>query len=216
MLIYCLEDDSKIGYIIAKTLEKSGYSYQQFNRSEDLIRQMEIKMPDMFLLDMMMPDMSGLEVLKHIRKYYKSVPVMMVSALGSEMDKVQALDLGADDYLTKPFGILELTSRINAHLRKVEKQNIHQKDDIKIDVEQHKCYINDMEVRLTNKEFDILLILVMQQGRVVTKEQLFNEVWQMEADIETRTLDMHIKSLRQKISHSQVKILTVRGVGYQL
>ncbi len=216
MLIYCLEDDTQISYIITKTLEKSGYTYKEFNRSEALLRAIEETMPDMFLLDVMMPDMSGLDVLKYIRQYHKHVPIMMISALGTEMDKVKALDLGADDYLIKPFGILELSSRINAHLRKIDKSDVYEKEDIIIDIKQHKCYIKGSEVKLTNKEFDILTLLMKQQGKVVTKEQLFHEVWQMDADIETRTLDMHIKSLRQKISDSNLKITTVRGVGYQL
>ncbi|CCV63749.1 putative two-component system, response regulator) [Alteracholeplasma palmae J233] len=173
-------------------------------------------MPDMFLLDIMLPDISGIEVIKYIRKKNKEVPIMVVSALNSEIDKVKALDLGADDYLTKPFGVLELTSRIYAHLRRVEKSETYEKGNLRLDIDKHVCYINDTEIKLTNKEFDILLLLFKNDGKVVKKEVIFEEVWQIKSDVETRTLDMHIKSLRQKIESSNIHIKTVRGVGYQI
>ncbi len=173
-------------------------------------------MPDLLLLDILLPDISGLDVLKRVRRYYKELPIIMISALGSEMDKVKALDAGADDYITKPFGILELTSRINAHLRKSHAKRSFQKENLVLNKEAYKCYINEQEINLTTKEFEILYLLLKNDGKVVTKESLFNEVWQMDVSIETRTLDMHIKSLRQKIAAANFEIKTIRGVGYTL
>nr|WIF88338.1 response regulator transcription factor [Acholeplasma laidlawii] len=160
--------------------------------------------------------MSGLEVLAKLREFYKELPVIMLSALDTEMDKVKALDLGADDYMSKPFGILELTARMNAHLRKSGARSIITKGNVTIDKEKYKCFVGNDEVALTTKEFDVLYLIMKNDGKVVTKETLFNEIWQMDVSIETRTLDMHIKSLRDKLKGADIEIKTIRGIGYSL
>jgi len=214
MLIYFLEDDSQISYIIEKTIANAGYEYQGFIKGREFLEALKKKTPDLVLLDVMLPDISGLEVLSKLRTYYKDLPAIMLSALDTEMDKVKALDLGADDYMSKPFGILELTARMNAQLRKSGARTIYEVGNVSIDKNKYKCIVNQKEVNLTTKEFDVLFLLMKNQGKVVTKETLFNEIWQMDVSIETRTLDMHIKSLREKISEADIEIKTIRGVGY--
>lgn len=214
MLIYFLEDDSQISYIIEKTIANAGYAHQGFIKGREFLEALKKKTPDLVLLDVMLPDLSGLEVLSKLRTYYKDLPVIMLSALDTEMDKVKALDLGADDYMSKPFGILELTARMNAQLRKAGARTVYEVGNVSIDKNKYKCIVNQKEVNLTTKEFDVLFLLMKNQGKVVTKETLFNEIWQMDVSIETRTLDMHIKSLREKISEADIEIKTIRGVGY--
>ena len=216
MLVYFLEDDTSIHYIIEKTLQQANFSYEGFYEAEKLIERIKENMPDLFLLDIMLPDLSGIEVIKYIRSKSKDAIIIVVSALNSEIDRVKALDLGADDYITKPFGVLELISRINAHARRIEKTKVYVKEDLKLNLEEHSFYIKDRKVTLTNKEFDVLYLLLKNEGKVVRKETFFKEIWDMTAEVETRTLDMHIKSLREKIKDSKVEIITVRGVGYQI
>jgi len=216
MLIYYLEDDVQISYIIEKTITNAGFDQKGFTKGKDFLEQVRKKTPDLVILDVMLPDISGLEVLAKLRTYYKDLPVIMLSALDTEMDKVKALDLGADDYMSKPFGILELTARMNAHLRKSGARNLIEKDNVTIDKDKYKCFVDEKEVNLTTKEFDILFLLLKYDGKVVTKETLFNEIWQMDVSIETRTLDMHIKSLRDKLKDTDIEIKTVRGVGYSI
>jgi len=216
MLIYYLEDDVQISYIIEKTITNAGFDQKGFTKGKDFLEQVRKKTPDLVILDVMLPDISELEVLAKLRTYYKDLPVIMLSALDTEMDKVKALDLGADDYMSKPFGILELTARMNAHLRKSGARNLIEKGNVTIDKDKYKCFVDEKEVNLTTKEFDILFLLLKYDGKVVTKETLFNEIWQMDVSIETRTLDMHIKSLRDKLKDADIEIKTVRGVGYSI
>ena len=216
--IYFAEDDQAIAYIIEKTIENAGLKGHAFSTGEAFLNAFKTKRPDMVLLDVMLPDVSGLDLLKIIRKIDRNLPVMMISALQSEMDKVIALDLGADDYLTKPFGVFELTSRIQAKLRKKVKEQFYQLRNVSIDDLKHLCLINQEEVYLTNKEYNILKLLIKSQNQVVSKEVIFQDVWETDFIGETRTLDMHIKSLRQKLSLHQadITIKTVRGIGYVL
>lgn len=216
MLIYFLEDDVQISYIIQKTILNAGYEQQGFMKGKDFLEAVRKKAQDLVLLDVLLPDMSGLEVLAKLREFYKELPVIMLSALDTEMDKVKALDLGADDYMSKPFGILELTARMNAHLRKSGARSIITKGNVTIDKEKYKCFVGNDEIALTTKEFDVLYLIMKNDGKVVTKETLFNEIWQMDVSIETRTLDMHIKSLRDKLKGADIEIKTIRGVGYSL
>lgn len=217
-VIYFVEDDQSIGYIIEKTIEHAGiqgFGYQTIEAFLDAYKKM---VPDMILLDVMLPDGSGLDLLKTIRKTNKEIPVMMISALQSELDKVIALDLGADDYLTKPFGVLELTSRIQAKLRKIISNPKIAYGNVLIDEKKHTCTIDDKEVYLTNKEYSILKLLMSHKGDVLSKEHIFLTVWETSFMGETRTLDMHIKSLRKKLEEYQatISITTVRGIGYQV
>jgi two-component system alkaline phosphatase synthesis response regulator PhoP len=216
--IYYIEDDQSIGYIIEKTIEHAGLKGFGFQTIESFFTQFKKQKPDMILLDVMLPDGSGLDVLKKVRETDQQLPIMMISALQSEMDKVIALDLGADDYLTKPFGVLELTSRIQARIRKINLDQKINEGNVIIDDEKHLCLINNQEVYLTNKEYDILKMLLKNKKNVLTKEAIFNYVWETNYMGETRTLDMHIKALRQKLvkHHASLSIITVRGIGYQI
>jgi two-component system alkaline phosphatase synthesis response regulator PhoP len=216
--IYYIEDDQSIGYIIEKTIEHAGLKGFGFQTIESFFTQFKKQKPDMILLDVMLPDGSGLDVLKKVRETNQQLPIMMISALQSEMDKVIALDLGADDYLTKPFGVLELTSRIQARIRKINLDQKINEGNVIIDDEKHLCLINNQEVYLTNKEYDILKMLLKNKKNVLTKEAIFNYVWETNYMGETRTLDMHIKALRQKLvkHHASLSIITVRGIGYQI
>lgn len=217
--IYFLEDDQSIGYIIEKTIEHAGLKGIGFQRIEDFMQAFKKQVPDMVLLDIMLPDGSGLDVLKSIRSLNKDVPIMMISALQSEMDKVIALDLGADDYMTKPFGVLEMTSRIQARLRSKDSHHQYiQVGNVIIDDQKHQCLIDSKEVYLTNKEYSILKLLMKNKSKVMQKEIIFQNVWETNFMGETRTLDMHIKSLRQKLlkNKADIEIQTIRSVGYQI
>lgn len=218
MLIYFVEDDQSIAYVIGKTIEKMGVKYLSFNNGKDFINTYNKDKPDLILLDIMLPDTSGMDLLKYVRKTDKDIPIIVVSARFDEMDKVEALDAGADDYITKPFGILELTSRIQAKLRKIENKQIINYKDITIDLKQYKVFSNDLELSLTNKEYEIFLYLIKHNDQVLTKENIFHNVWDTNFMGETRTLDMHIKSLRQKLKdvNSNILIETVYGVGYKI
>lgn len=217
-LIYFVEDDTSISYIIKKTLEHAGIKGSGFSNAEDFFKAFREKKPDMILLDVMLPEISGIDILKTVRKVDAEVPIMMISALQSEMDKVIALDYGADDYMTKPFGVFELTSRIQARLRKRQSIDSYDYQDIKIDDHKRLFTICEKEVYLTQKEYDILKLLIKEKGRVVSKETIFKMVWDTDFIGETRTLDMHIKSIREKLknNHSNVSIKTIRGIGYQV
>lgn len=217
-LVYYVEDDQSISYIIEKTIENANYSGVSFNKGMPFLESFKKKIPDLILLDLMLPDVSGIDLVKAIRKINTDVPIIIVSALQDEMDKVTALDAGADDYMTKPFGVLELTSRMQSKLRKLRDYKILSYKNIVIDLRKHIVRISDKELYLTNKEFDILRVLVKNQHQVVPKENIFRDVWDTTYIGETRTLDMHIKSLRQKLSgcESEAIIKTIRGVGYQI
>lgn len=217
-LIYFVEDDQSISYIIEKTLDHAGINGFGFSNAEDFFKAFREKRPDMILLDVMLPDVSGIDILKTVRKIDTETPIMMISALQSEMDKVIALDYGADDYMIKPFGVLELTSRIQSKLRKKQSMETYVYKDIIIDDKRHQLIINRNDVYLTQKEYDILRLLIKEKGRVVTKETIFKMVWDTDFIGETRTLDMHIKSLREKLKgdDSLVSIKTIRGIGYQV
>ena len=217
-LIYFVEDDQSISYIIEKTLDHAGINGFGFSNAEDFFKAFREKRPDMILLDVMLPDVSGIDILKTVRKIDTETPIMMISALQSEMDKVIALDYGADDYMIKPFGVLELTSRIQSKLRKKQSMETYVYKDIIIDDKRHQLIINQNDVYLTQKEYDILRLLIKEKGRVVTKETIFKMVWDTDFIGETRTLDMHIKSLRVKLKgdDSLVSIKTIRGIGYQV
>jgi len=215
--IYFVEDDKAIGFIIEKTIDHAGLSGQGFQQGEEFLKAYYLHKPNMVLLDVMLPDMSGLDILKEIRKTDQTIPIMMISALQSEMDKVIALDMGADDYMTKPFGVFELTSRIQAKLRKGLDEKIYQMGNVLIDDKKHLCLIIDQEIYLTNKEYSILKLLLRNKSEVVSKETIFKDVWDTDFIGETRTLDMHIKSIRKKLkeNNATIEIKTIRGIGYQ-
>lgn len=217
-LVYYVEDDQSIRYIIEKTIMNANFEGKGFSRGDLFLEDIKIKVPDLILLDIMLPDFSGIELIKQVRKMNLDVPIIMLSALQSEMDKVTALDAGADDYMVKPFGVLELTSRMQSKLRKLKDYKILNLGNVVMDLRQHTVSANDQGISLTNKEYDILKLLLKHAQLVVSKEQIFREVWDTNYIGETRTLDMHIKSLRQKLanSHSEIIIMTLRGIGYKV
>lgn len=218
MLVYFVEDDKSISYIIDKTLEKMDLKKQGFQTGTEFLNAYNENIPDLILLDIMLPDISGLELLKTIRSTNTEIPIIIISALFSEMDKVVALDAGADDYITKPFGILELTSRISAKIRKIPNATEITFGDIKVDLKTYTVYVNRLVVTLTKKEYDILVFLIKQPNTVLTKEEIFFDVWETKFMGQTRALDMHVKSLRKKLSDSEsnVFIETAYGIGYKL
>lgn len=217
-LVYYVEDDQAISHIIEKTIENAGLKGEGFSTGEAFMAAFREQRPDFICLDIMLPDVSGVDLLKLIRKVDNEVPIMMVSALESEMDKVIALDAGADDYLTKPFGVLELTSRIKAKLRKTQGPLTYQVRNITMDDRKHQVKIIDQDIYFTQKEYDILKLLLKNEREIATRESIFKSVWDTDFIGETRTLDMHIKSLRKKLKENDadIEIKTVRGVGYHL
>ncbi len=217
-LIYYVEDDQAIRYIIEKTVMNANLEGKGFSNGTSFLESIKMRMPDLILLDIMLPDISGIDLVRQVRKINSEVPIMILSALQSEMDKVTALDAGADDFMVKPFGVLELTSRIQSKLRKLKDHKILTLNNLVMDLRKHQVLIQEQVMSLTNKEFDILKLLLKHAFQVVNKEHIFRDVWDTSYIGETRTLDMHIKSLRQKLLQAQalVSIKTIRGVGYQI
>lgn len=220
-LIYSLEDDTNIGYIIQKTLESAQYEVHTFRDATSFYAAFSKRKPDLVLLDLMLPDSDGQAVLKQIKEMV-DIPVIILSAKNHEIDKVIGLDGGADDYITKPFGALELLARIKVALRK---QTLPFEDSltvgpIKILLKQRQCFISEQPLILTAKELELLYLLMQRKGEVVERDTIFKQVWGYDFIGESRTLDMHINSLRKKIltvddSLSSL-IVTIRGVGYML
>ena len=177
-------------------------------------------LPDLILLDVMLPDEDGIEILKKLKRDadYKNIPVIMLTAKSAEYDKVIGLDLGADDYVTKPFGVMELVSRIKAVLRRSkeqEKEDVIEVEDIRLDRRQHIVTVSGKPIELTHKEFELLDYFMCNKGIVLTREKLLDTVWNMDFEGESRTVDVHIGLLRQKLGESGQLIVTVRGVGYK-
>ena len=178
-------------------------------------------LPDLVLLDIMLPDMDGLTVLKHLRNHAETseLPVIMATAKGTEFDKVRGLDGGADDYISKPFGMMEMVSRVKAVLRRAgknKKETVMCSGSITMDVERRMVYVNDKEVILTLKEFDVLKYMLENKGIVLTRDQLLTHIWGYDFDGETRTVDVHIRTLRSKLGDGGAEIETVRGMGYRI
>ncbi|CCZ85063.1 MAG TPA: response regulator transcription factor [Candidatus Caccosoma faecigallinarum] len=216
-LIYSVEDDGNIAKIINKTLTKQGHEVLSFFNGKDFFTTFYQRTPDLILLDIMLPDMDGIDILKKIRENenYDAVEIIILSAKNLLIDKVEGLDLGADDYIEKPFDLLELMSRVNARLRK--HKNIHQImiKDIQINIASHEVKKNNVVIPLTKKEFEILLYLAKHFNEVVPREDLLNHVWgSHDAGLETRTIDMHIKSLRKKLNDDSIQ--TIYGIGYKI
>lgn len=218
--IYCVEDDSNIRELILYTLNQSGFEAVGFDNGNDFFRQFEAEPPNMVLLDIMLPDMDGMEILRKIRgeKDNLDVPIIMLTAKTASMDKVKGLNDGADDYITKPFDVLELVSRINAVLRRAgnKKNDVLKIGKIVIETEKRKVTVDNKTVALTYKEFELLRVLVENKGKVLTRDKLMSLVWETDVEFETRTVDVHIRTLRQKLSDCGEYIETVRNVGYKI
>lgn len=206
-LIYIVEDDQNIREIESFALKNSGYTIRDFECAKDFYHQLAEKVPDCILLDIMLPDEDGLEILKKIRSIpdTRKVPIMMITAKTAELDKVKGLDLGADDYITKPFGIMELISRVKALLRRsmnMEDEKFLSAGDIFLDGEKHMVYVKDEPVDLTFKEYELLKLLIQNQGIVMSRDVIMERIWGIDFEGESRTLDVHIKTLRQKLKNT--------------
>lgn len=221
-LIYVVEDDINIQEIETFALSNAGYQVRGFITAQEFMESMDSVLPDLVLLDVMLPDEDGLSVLKKLRSNpeTKSIPVIMVTAKTTELDKVKGLDMGADDYVTKPFGVMELISRVKAMLRRMAGEGSQEKilrhGEIVLDREKHTVHVEGERCELTYKEYELLKLLMANAGAVTTRELILDKVWGVDFEGESRTLDMHIKTLRQKLKSQGSLIKTVRNVGYIL
>lgn len=217
--IYIVEDDQNIREIESFALKNSGYHVQDFECAKDFYKKLNEKVPALILLDIMLPDEDGLEVVRKIRSNpeTKKVPIILVTAKTTEIDKVKGLDIGADDYITKPFGVMELISRVKAVLRRskgMEEDKNLSLADVLIDNEKHMVYVKQKPCELTFKEYQLLKLLMINTGIVMSRDIIMERIWGTDFEGESRTLDMHIKTLRQKLKDADVTIKTVRNVGY--
>ena len=215
-LIYSIEDDKDIAFIIKTALENASYEVVSFSDGESFLNEFKTKKPDLILLDMMLPKISGQEILKIIRKdsSNNNIDIIIISANKLLNDKIDGLNLGADDYIEKPFEILELISRVNARFRKC-KSNIYEVKDLIIDEDKHKVLKSNEEIFLTSSEYEILLELVKEKGKVLTREKIIEKLWGNQESLETRTIDMHIKNIRKKLHDNDI-IITIHGLGYRI
>lgn len=220
-LIYIVEDDVNIREIERYALKNSGFDVQEFECGRELYKAIEKKVPSLILLDIMLPNEDGLDILAELRntKSTRKVPIIMVTAKSTELDKVKGLDLGADDYMTKPFGVMELISRVKALLRRtedIEEASVITNGDIVVDTDKRSVTVAGKQCELTFKEFELLKMLLLNRGIVLTRDKIMDQVWGFEYEGESRTVDMHIKTLRQKLGSGGSVIKTVRNVGYMI
>ena len=218
--IYYIEDDDNIRELVVYALKSNGFQAAGFMDARAFYKGIKSILPDLILLDVMLPDEDGIDILKKLKKdpQLKDIPVIMLTAISSEYDKVVVLDLGADDYVTKPFGVMELVSRVKAVLRRSkenEKDDVIEADGICLDRKKHLVFADGEAVELTYKEFELLDYLMRNKGIVLTREKLLDTVWNLDYEGESRTVDVHIGSLRQKLGQCGHLISTVRGVGYK-
>lgn len=219
-MIACVEDEESIREIEIYTLKSAGFEAEGYADGGAFFTSLQERRPELVLLDVMLPDMDGLEILKKLKKdpETRNIPVVMASAKGNEFDKIKGLDLGADDYLAKPFGMMEMVSRIKAVLRRLHVDSdavVIGKEDIQILLPQHQVFVHGDEVVLTYKEYEVLKLLMAHPGIVFSREKLLDEIWGMDYDGETRTVDVHIRTLRVKLKEAGEHVDTVRGVGYR-
>ena len=218
-LIYCVEDDTSIRDIEIYTLQSTGYEAVGFENGKDFFVQIHKRVPDLVILDIMLPDISGMEILAKLKKdpSTMNLPVILASAKGTEFDKITGLDTGADDYLAKPFGMMEMVSRVRAVLRrsKPRTETLIRAGNIVINDATHEVIVNEESIELTLKEYSILKLLISNPHIVFTRDRLLNEIWGMDYDGETRTVDVHIRTLRTKLKEAGSCIETIRGVGYR-
>ena len=217
-MVYLLEDDLELSKIIEEFLLTANFHIKTFSDYRLFFDAIRASKPDIILLDLMLPMIEGTEVLKYVKSnlLMHNIPIIVVSGLVNEKEKVMCLDLGADDYISKPFGFNELVSRINAVLRRFGVKDILNYENIEIDVNNHKVMIEGIEVTLTKKEFDLLLYLFERVGFVITKEELLKKFWNNSLE-NSRSIDMHMKALRQKVfSKTSLQLITLLKVGYKL
>ena len=219
--IYIVEDDDNIRELLIYTLQTQGMEAEGFALPSEFWKAMEKKMPNLLLLDIMLPQEDGLSILKKIRmsSRTKKLPVIMLTAKGSEYDTVLGLDSGADDYIPKPFRMMELLSRIRALLRRSqsEEETMEYKvGDLTVRPSAHQVLVGEEEVILTLKEFELLCLLLKNKGKVLTRAQLLDQIWGYEFDGESRTVDVHVRTLRQKLNEAGSLVETIRGIGYKI
>lgn len=223
-MIFCVEDDSGVRNLMIYTLGAGGFEAKGFNDGTELFTALKEEIPDLIMLDIMLPGDDGITILKRLRSNAdtKDIPIIMATAKGTEYDKVIGLDSGADDYLAKPFGMMEMVSRVKAVLRrsrqKEENSNIKsiQSGPLELNMSEHIVSVNGERISLTLKEYELLRLFMDNQGRVFTRDQLLQNIWGSDYMGETRTVDVHIGTLRSKLGECGDYIETVRGVGYRL
>ena len=218
-MIYLLEDDDSIRDLVIYTLQSQGMEAKGFPRPSAFWEAMAEHTPSLVLLDIMLPEEDGISVLKQLRSSARTcrLPVIMLTAKGTEYDKVLGLDAGADDYLAKPFGMMELLSRIRALLRRTQREaDIYRCGVLTVDQTRHTVTVNGQEVILTQKEFEVLCLLLKNRGQVLSRERLIEDVWGYAFTGESRTVDVHVRTLRQKLGEAGAYIETVRGYGYKI
>lgn len=220
-MIWCVDDDNTIRDIEVYTLEQTGFKARGFADGISMLEALKTEIPELIILDIMMPEMDGLEALKKLRSEsaYKDIPVIMATAKGTEMDKISGLNSGADDYLVKPFGVMEMVARVKAVLRRTAKEESAGDitvGNITLKKTEHKVIANGERVELTHKEFEMLKLFMHNPNMVFSRDKLMSEIWGVDYIGETRTIDMHIKTLRQKLGDCGAQIKTVIGVGYKM
>lgn len=221
-MIYCVEDDSNIRDLVVYALNNSSFSALGFEDSKGLFDALEKEIPNLILLDIMLPGKDGIEIIKELKSNsnYSSIPVIFLTAKSEEMDKIMGLDYGADDYLTKPFSVLELIARVKAVLRRSEKKELDEDilsiENVEIDNSKRVVKVNDEYIDLTFKEFELLYYLFKNSNIVLTREKIMEKVWGFDFEGESRTVDVHIASLRQKLKDQSHLIKTVRNIGYKV
>lgn len=220
-MIWCVDDDGTIRDIEVYTLEQTGFQARGFADGASLFEALKREAPELIVLDIMLPGMDGVEILKKLRAdaKYQDIPVIMATAKGTEMDKISGLNCGADDYLVKPFGVMEMVARVNAVLRRTVKAPPAGQltvGGIILREKEHIVIADGKQVELTHKEFDMLRLFMQNPGIVLSRDTLMRDIWGMDYVGETRTVDMHIKTLRQKLGSAGGQIKTVIGVGYRL
>ena len=220
-MIWCVEDDSSIRDIEVYALQSTGFESEGFEDGDRFWEALQSAKPDLVVMDVMLPGKDGVTLLKMMKdsEAFRDIPVIMATAKGAEYDKIQSLDLGADDYLVKPFGIMEMVSRVKAVLRRcrpVRESKLLKLEGLELNPEEHTVTVDGERVILTYKEYELLYLFLSQPGIAFTREQLLANVWNAEYFGETRTVDMHIRTLRQKLGSYGHIIETVRNVGYRL
>ena len=220
-LIYIVEDDQNIREIESFALRNSGYQIQDFSSAKEFYRAVKERKPDLTILDIMLPDEDGMEILQKLRRNpeTKRMPIMMVTAKTTELDRVKGLDMGADDYMSKPFGVMELISRVKALLRRSmgeAQEKLLMVGEIMMDDERHQVFVEGEPCELTYKEYELLRLFMQNRGIVLSRDLIMDRIWDMSCDVESRTLDVHLKTLRAKLGDHARHIKTIRNVGYRM
>ena len=220
-MIFCVEDERNIRELLVYTLETTGFAAKGIADSKELWAAMKEETPELILLDIMLPGEAGYSILEKLKSSSstKDIPIIMVTAKDAEYDKVRGLEAGADDYVTKPFGMMEFVARVKAVLRRTKRQNDEKElkcGGLYVHVGKHEVRYYDEKIELTRKEFEMLQYLMENKGIVLTRNQLLGHIWGYDFDGETRTVDVHVRTLRQKLGDAGNMIETVRGVGYRI